>query len=427
MIRNSCFSESSCMKRSATLNRVVVQRLRVFGTALMMSFGVPAHSQNLVIVNATIYPSPHSRPLSNSTIVVQNGKIAVIGPKVALPANVERIQCSGCVVFAGFWNAHVHFTEAKWNDASQQNTARLESNLEQMLTSSGFTTVVDTGSDPINTVALRSRIESGEGKGPRIYTSGFPLYPPHALPFYLDNLPQKLKNQLPQPQTPQQAVAAVQQNISKGTDIVKLFTGSIVAPDHVVPMPLSIAASAVAEAHKHHQLVFSHATDLAGVRVAISSEVDVLAHSPESINGIDQRLLQNLVKQRISIIPTLKLFSRDRDIVAIRRAIFLFHQFGGVVLFGTDTGFLSDYSMNEEYRQLSLAGFNSSDVLEMLTTAPAERFGVADRTGRIAVGMDADFTILSVDPKSKNLAAFTQVKYTIRSGRVLYRPRNERK
>jgi len=428
MIANEYLSKACYVRRSIGVGDSVLQRLYIFGTALIMLVcNVPVHSQNLVILDAKVYPSPHSQPLRNSTIVVRNGKIAAVGTKVALPVDAERIECSGCVVFAGFWNAHVHFTEAKWNDASHQKAAHLESSLEQMLTRSGFTTVADTGSDPLNTVALRSRIESGEVKGPRIYTSGFPLYPPHALPFYLENLPRELKNQLPQPQTPAQAVAAVQQNISSGTDIVKLFTGSIVGPGHIVPMPLSVATSAVAEAHRHHQLVFSHATDLAGVRIAISSGVDVLAHSPEVTQGIDQRLLQDLVVHHVSVIPTLKLFSGDKDTAAIRHAVVRFHQLGGTLLFGTDTGFLSDYGMDEEYRQLSLAGFTADEVLEMLTTAPAERFGVADRTGRIAIGMDADLTILSADPWNGGLTAFTHVEYTIRSGRVLYRTGDERK
>ena len=49
-------------------------------------------------------------------------------------------------------------------------------------------------------------------------------------------------------------------------------------------------------------------------------------------------------------------------------------------MFGTDTGYLTDYSMDEEYRQLGLAGLSFRDVLAMLTTNPAQRFGVL--TGR---------------------------------------------
>ena len=96
----------------------------------------------------------------------------------------------------------------------------------------------------------------------------------------------------------------------------------------------------------------------------------------------------------------------------------MFHQFGGVLMFGTDTGFLQDYDVKEEYHQLALAGFSYHDVLAMLTTAPAQRFHVADQEGSIAVGKEGDLTVLSADPASDPLA-FAKVRYAIRGGKVI--------
>jgi imidazolonepropionase-like amidohydrolase len=98
-----------------------------------------------------------------------------------------------------------------------------------------------------------------------------------------------------------------------------------------------------------------------------------------------------------------------------------FHQLGGTLMFGTDTGFLSDYHLTKEYSQLALAGLTFRDVLAMLTTAPAKRFGVDSHEGRIAPGMNGDLTILAVDPARGDTATFTRVLYTIRSGKIIYR------
>ena len=87
-------------------------------------------------------------------------------------------------------------------------------------------------------------------------------------------------------------------------------------------------------------------------------------------------------------------------------------------MFGTDTGFLQDYDVKEEYHQLALAGFSYRDVLAMLTTAPAQRFHVADQEGSIAVGKKGDLTVLSADPASDSLA-FAKVRYAIRGGKVI--------
>ena len=395
----------------------------VYAFLLLTLCSTHSRSQDLALLHAKVYVSPNSRQMIGATILIRNGKIVAVGRQLAVPPTIESLDCSGCVVFAGFWNTHVHFMEPKWTDASHLAATQLARDLQQMLTRSGFTTVVDTGSDTMNTVELRRRIESGEVPGPRIYTAGFPLFPSHAIPFYLSGLPPEFRNRLPQPETPAEAIASVQQNIAAGTDIVKLFTGSIVAPGQVVPMSAPIASAAVAEAHRHHQIVFTHSTNLEGTRVAMDSGVDVLAHAPEVTEGLDDRLLQNLVARRMAIIPTLKLFSGDADIAAIRSVVFRFHRLGGVLMFGTDTGFLTDYDMGEEYRQLSLAGLGFRQTLTMLTTAPAERLGVSDHEGRIAPGMDADLTILSVDPATGDPLAFTQVRYTIRAGRIIFHSR----
>jgi imidazolonepropionase-like amidohydrolase len=375
-------------------------------------------AQDLAVVGAKVYASPTAEPVANTTILIRGGKIVSVGQHLKVPQGVETLECAKCVVFAGFWNTHVHFTEPKWMDASSQPAEKLTRQLQQMVTLSGFTTVVDTASDPENTVALRRRVEANEVLGPHIYTAGAGMYPPHSIPFYLKNLPPEILAHLPQPSTPEEARAVVEENIAAGSDIVKLFTGSIVAPGHVVPMPLAIVTAAAAEGHKHGQLVFAHTSNLAGTLVAMEGGVDVLAHAPESVDGIDDSLLHQMVARRMAMIPTLKLFSGDSNIAAIRSEVFKFHRFGGDLMFGTDTGFLTDYDMKEEYRQLALAGLSYRDVLAMLTTAPAQRFRVADQEGRVTVGMKGDLTVLSADPASDPLA-FTRVLFAIRGGRVI--------
>jgi imidazolonepropionase-like amidohydrolase len=398
---------------------LVEGRMRIVLLLLLCLPGLcKAAAQDLAIRDAKVYPSPEAQAINHATILIRGGKITAVGEHVAIPHGVATLPCTGCVVFAGFWNTHVHFTEAKWIDAEHQPEDRLTQNMQQMLTLSGFTTVVDTASDPTNTVALRRRIESGEVAGPHIYTAGAGLYPPHAIPYYLKDLPPEILAHLPQPEDPAAASAVVEENIALGTDIVKLFTGSIVAPGHIVPMPLDIAKAAAAAGHERGQLVFAHPSNLAGTRVAMDSGVDVLAHAPEELEGIDDALLRQMIARHMSMIPTLKLFSQDSSIAGIRSVVFKFHQFGGQLMFGTDTGFLTDYSVTEEYRQLALAGLTFRDVLAMLTTAPAERFHVSKEKGRVAIGMAGDLTVLSSDPATDSLA-FTQVRYAIRGGKVI--------
>jgi imidazolonepropionase-like amidohydrolase len=90
-----------------------------------------------------------------------------------------------------------------------------------------------------------------------------------------------------------------------------------------------------------------------------------------------------------------------------------------VLLFGTDVGYMSDSSTEGELAALAHAGLGPSDVLRMLTTAPAARFGVGGETGTVAPGKRADLVLLSADP-SHDVAAFARVAATVRAGRVVY-------
>ena len=394
--------------------------MRLVVTALIaLLFACGAGAQNLAIVHATVYASPQAPAQRGLTVLIRDGKIAKVGLHIQVPDGTATLPCNGCVVVAGFWNAHVHFMEPKWDDAAHQPAEKLAGQIEAMLTHSGFTTVVDTGSDGENTIALRRRIESGEIAGPRIYTAGAPIFPAHALPYYLDGIPATLRSKLGQPETPAEATAFVDKNAALGTNIVKLFTGSIVKPNQITPMAVPIAKAAADEAHRHGQAVFAHPSNLEGARVAVESGVDVLAHAPEETTGIDEPFLRTMVAQHMTMIPTLKLFSQDGNIAEIRAEVNRFRSLGGRLIYGTDTGFLSDYDQGEEFRQLAQSGLDFREVLAMLTTAPAELFHLS--SGKVEPGMNGDLTVLAADPASGDPAAFTKVLYTIRGGRVIFR------
>src|SRR3712207_827199 len=121
----------------------------------MMHFNLLA--QVVVLTGATLYTTPEAPHIRYGTVVVSGSKIAKVGPRAAVkaPAGAQLIDCKGLVIAAGFQNSHVHFTESKWDGAKEQGAGKLQRQMEEMLTSYGFTTVVDTASDVANTVALK--------------------------------------------------------------------------------------------------------------------------------------------------------------------------------------------------------------------------------------------------------------------------------
>lgn len=413
--------------RRAALSRVPrILRSTLSAALLVVAPAPPLLAEEreapLALVGARIYPAPDALPIFEGTIVAAGGKIVAVGPRdeVAIPAGAERLDCDGLVITAGFQNSHVHFTEEAWADAAQQPAGDLASRLEAMLIRRGFTTVVDTGSLLGNTLALRRRIESSEIAGPRILTAGTPLYPPDGVPFYVrETLPEEIVAILPQPMSADQAAAVVERQIRDGADLIKLFTGSWVARGKVLPMPEQIASAAAAAAHRHGTIVYSHASNVAGLEVALGAGVDVLAHALDDTRGLTPEHLRRMREQDMALVPTLKLFAEDRWLFEIFDQVRDYARAGGVLLFGTDVGYLTDYDPTAEYVLMASAGLGWREILASLTTSPAALMGEGSRRGTIAAGMDADLVVLAVDPV-RDVRAFADVRYVIRAGRVIY-------
>jgi imidazolonepropionase-like amidohydrolase len=166
-----------------------------------------------------------------------------------------------------------------------------------------------------------------------------------------------------------------------------------------------------------------------GVRIAMNAGVDVLAHTTSAPGTWTQDLIDDVVRHKMSLIPTLKLWKSVTEGApdpAIGEGMLqngvaqlkAFSRAGGAVMFGTDVGFMHDYDPTDEYVYMARA-LSPMQVLAALTTAAAEKFKEGDRRGRIAVGMDADLVVLGSDP-AQDVRNFADVRYTIRQGRIIY-------
>ena len=377
-------------------------------------------------VGARIFPAPEAPVIDRGVVLVTDGTITAVGSadEVEVPAEARIIDAAGLSLLAGFWNCHVHFTEPKWWDAANRPAEQLREDLQQMLTRYGFTTAVDLASLIDNTTRLRARIESGEVPGPRILTAGSALYPVEGVPYYVTDTAPELATLLPTPATAEEAVAAVQRTVDGGADVIKLFlvTG-VRGGDRSIElrsMSPEVVRAAVQHAHRQGRLVFAHPSTVKGLNAALDHEVDVLAHTIQDTENWNATVVGRMRDAGIALVPTLHLFSRARDFPAVQRQVRDYVAAGGDVLFGTDVGFLSDYvAVSRELKLLADAGLSFPQLLATLTTAPATRFGVGDRSGRIAPGADADLVLVAGDPR-EDVEALLRVRSTVRAGRIIF-------
>jgi imidazolonepropionase-like amidohydrolase len=387
-----------------------------------------------LITAEKIYASPEAPPLSNGAVLVRNGRIGSVADersRIAVPEGTRSSECRGVVV-AGFQNSHVHLMGAIFENAARRPAVEIERGVESMLTRYGFTTVFDTGSDLANTVAIRSRIEKGEVRGPRILTAGWPIYPTDGIPFYLRDLPKTVLDQLKQPRDAAAARSGVTENLAGGADGTKLFMVTSPGQNVVRTLAPDIARAAAEATHARGKLVLAHPTSIAGIRLALDAGVDVIVHTTLGESAPwDATLTREMVAKGMSVIPTFKLWPYelakqsvpqpvvDRLVGATFAELRGFADAGGQVLFGTDVGYMHEFDPTEEYVLMAKAGLTPAQILASLTTAPAARWKEESRRGRVEPGFDADLVVLAGDP-FEDVKNFAQVRCVFRAGEQIF-------
>ena len=398
-------------------------RAAVFHGLLVVAtgFGATANAQTLALVGGKVYASPDATPLDDAVVVTANGVITAIGSRsdVQIPSDARIIDCTGKTVVAGFWNSHVHFTEAVWRNAASAPAAPLTAHMQEMLTRWGFTTVWSLGSDPDNSMALRRRVYEDEILGPNIFLVGS-IFPRDGRPAYLPDA------RIPEAETPERAAEMAQNYMRIGLDGIKLFTGAYKGEDKpVVNMEAAIAKAAVDIAHAQGKPVFAHPQNTAGIEAVIAAKVDVMAHTVGRQPGYPVDQLARFKQQGTALTPTLSLFAKlplppeivGRLVDNIVGQLKSFSENGNTVLFGTDVGYIPLYDTTLEC-QLMHRALGERQVLASLTTNPASYFKAANK-GRLEKGFDADVVVLDGDPLA-DVTNLAKVAYTIRAGKVIY-------
>lgn len=424
----------SCSQHCSAATYIADMRIR-FALPILLNLVFLASGSSsapdLALIGAKIYPSPTESPIENGSILIHDGQVLAVGssPTIKIPRDATVIDCKGLVVTAGFWNSHVHILTPGLLHVRESSVAELNEQLDLMFNRWGFTTVFDVASVLDNTLALRRRIENNELRGPHILTVGEPIWTIE--PVYVREFLKEHHIAIPHTETPDQAVALVRDHATRGANGIKLFTGSYQGGGKVAPLPLAVAKAAVEEAHRRQMPVFAHPQNVDGVNVAIDSGVDILAHTVPQSTPWTPEFVSRLKSANMALIPTLTLFDfearkgnssdqeREAWIAKMIAELRAYSQADGDILFGTDIGYIDHFDTALEFTLMAQAGLNFREILSSLTTSPAQRFGYSEHNGSIARGMDADLVVLDTDP-AHGATAFSKVRSTIRSGRVIY-------
>jgi len=361
------------------------------------------------------------RVLDDQTVIIQDGKIAAIGPSnsVKLPATTRKIDATGKYLIPGLTDAHVH----------------LYSTIEfPLYLANGVTTVFNLDGRSAH-LLWRKQVANDEMLGPRIFTTG-PIFD--------------------RPHKPDEAVRIVDEQADAGYDAVKIFNQTSQAEFPAL----------IAEAKRRHLLLMGHISRAAGFELTIQSGQS-LAHldeilytyfNPQHDNNdhvvLDESKISTVAKETadagVYVIPTLHTYAttvqqttdldaflknpdlrylppwareefqsplnhfkaasspeqsmRMQSALAFQRKLVkaLFED-GVPLLAGSDApdvGPMAGSGLHEELQELVRDGLSPFQVLRTATVNPALYFGRSQEFGTLEAGKRADLVLLARNPLS---------------------------
>jgi hypothetical protein len=181
----------------------------VLATLVISLVAFAGNAQKIMaITNVNIIPMTSETVLRNKTVIIENGKIAVIGDaaKIKAPANARVVNANGKYLLPGFFDMHAHFFYEQGN-----NVNTCEKELKYML-ANGVTTARILCGDPVYLEARR-QVRSGNWKGPELFV---------ASPQFVGRWPWPGKVFAAICTTPAEATAAVKKFKAEGYDEIKI-------------------------------------------------------------------------------------------------------------------------------------------------------------------------------------------------------------
>lgn len=373
----------------------------------------------LVFRNARVFDG--TRIIPQADVLVRDGRIAAVGPNIAIPEGAQVIDGSGKTLLPGLIDAHAHV----WT--------------RDMLTQQlmfGVTTVLDMFTDVHFAANMRQEQSAGHASDRAdLYSAGTLITAPggHGTEYGI---------QIPTLSDPSQAQAFVDARIAEGSDYIKLILDDASAyGGHRPTLSQETLAAAIAAAHQRGKLAVVHIGTLQDAQEAINAGADGLAHLFSGAKS-DPDFGRLLASHHAFVIATLTVLQSvcgtgggaplitdahlspyldASDITNLKKAFTFPNKpscagsfeavkqlkaAGVPILVGDDVPNPGTAPGATEHRELELlveAGLTPSEALMGATSAAARIFHLDDR-GTIAQGQRADLLLVNGDPASDILA-----------------------
>lgn len=425
------------------LPRVAIAALAGFVAALLPAHaqtpGVPVHdppisrppavvpARDSWVVRAGILIDGTGRnSLPNYEILIEDGRIVEVAPKVRAPADAVTLDLTGHTVMPGFIDCHTHLTLEVGPDWAVRHVKESPADLAirgaasaRRTLEAGFTTVRDVGSEGFADMALARAIERGWVPGPRVIACGHSIsivgghgdangYAPGVL-----EGPESWREGVVA--NPGDARAAVRYQVKHGARAIKIMStgGVLSAGDAVTARQFSDEElSALVDEAAHSGLkVACHAHGAEGIKAAIRAGVASIEHGTylddEAVKLMKQRGTY-LVPTRLAGEAVLEAahakalpdwaIAKSYEVAPLMRTSFTRAVRAGVpIAFGTDAGVFPHGLNAREFVLMVEGGMTPLQAILSATREASKLLGRPD-LGQIAPGKLADLVAVRGNP-----------------------------
>ncbi len=387
------------------------------------------------------------------SIVIEDGKVASIGPMSAADGHVDLTALS-CM--PGFIDMHVHMTVETQKQVDMMRDALTLNPADAALRSvakaqrtlmAGFTTVRDLGASDSLNVALKRAIDSGAIQGPRMFTAGKAIATTggHADPTI--GLARRFTQVLGDPgptegvaNSPEEGRAAVRARYKEGADLIKVTaTGGVLSQARNGQNPQfseDELRAIVSTAKDYGFRVAAHAHGTEGIKRALRAGVDSVEHA----TFMDDEVIALFKKSGAWYVPTLTAAryvadkSKDPEyytpLVRPKAAAIgpqasstfaRAYKAGVKIAFGTDAGVFPHGENAREFAYMVEAGMPPLAAIRAATLSAADLLDQNGHLGSIEPGYAADIVAVRGDPL-RDITLLQQVAFVMKDGVVYKKP-----
>jgi imidazolonepropionase-like amidohydrolase len=396
----------------------------------------PQSQEKILIKAGRLVDVRAGRVIAGQNILVEGDRIAQVGANIAAPAGARIIDLSGYTVLPGLIDNHTHVllqahpTPADYDEQLIKESipyrairATVAANIALQ---NGFTAIRDleTEGAMYADVDVKTAINRGVIPGPRMFVATRSLAPTGMYN------PTRFSWELQMPGGTQFAdgadgvLRAVREQIKYGADWIKYYAdagtqfrdgGLHSRPNYTDEESKAL----VEETHRLGHKVAAHAGGKEAIASALRAGVDTI----EQGNGMDDELIDLMLKKNAWWCPTLYIYQRsgraNAEVTAFRAKNFRAAVQKGVkIIFGTDIGgYPWTETENKEFSLMVDWGMTPMQAIQSATILGATALDQQDRFGVIEAGKFADIVAVSGDP-TVDIAELERVKFVMKGGIV---------